>query len=150
MNSIKAKPGRPRKDAPEGVDLWGTTVAQLAREWSVSTATVSRWRREAIEAGADPTSDMRGRKLRPMPEDANPWGGTLIEVAQRLGVSARVVARWRREHPELRSKPLGFVTTLETKRPGAVALCRSNAPSSAIAKAYGVTRQAVDQWRSKL
>ena len=102
-----------------------------------------------------------------LPPDCNPWADTLSAIAAREGVSVPTVARWRRETPDTRPTPpekakatrgpgrprrelSEYAEDLDGRHPGAVALCESNAAHAAIGRAYGVSAEAVRQWRARL
>ena len=119
-------------------------------------------KRCGLEHGHPEECEPRKRKGRPRKEmTGNPFDGPAHVVAAREGVSAPTVLRWRRENPHLRpalTARLGrpatpgdvYAEKLDEKYPGASALCQSDATGVSIALAYGVTRQAVEQWRNKL
>ncbi len=107
----------------------------------------------------------KGRPVAVMGAECNPFDGPAHIIAAAQGVSAATVYKWRRERPEMKpapverkAKPRGrpptpadvFAVELEGKHPGSVSLCASNAPHASIGRAYGVTFQAVQQWRERL
>ena len=107
-----------------------------------------------------------GRPPAVLPEGLNPFTLPAWRVAEEAGVSAATVYKWRRENQHLRPPPVERVTRdrrgrpektrdefaqwLDENHPGARDLCASNATHVAIGKAYGITGEAVRQWRVKL
>jgi len=103
----------------------------------------------------------------PIPPNCNPHADTLSAIAAREGVSVPTVRRWRAECPEMKPAPVEkpkatrgpgrprkvlsvFAADLDARHPGAVSLCESNASHAAIGLAYGVSAEAVRQWREKV
>ncbi len=101
--SSAATRGRPRKDCPEGVDPFSDSLTALAAAHGCSTATVSRWRREAEQGprpsgrpektaeafGADLDARRPGALARCQGDESN------AQIGADFDVSAESVRQWR-------------------------------------------------------